>query len=98
MVQDSAIQARKQELISEAQVTLRAIHAIAAEGVADPLTDAETLAKSVQLGILDAPQLGNNPYARGQVVTRMDERGACVAVNPQTGAYLDEAARLVTIL
>jgi len=98
MVQDSAVQARKQELISEAQVTLRAIHAIAAAGVADPLTDAETLAKSVQLGILDAPQLGNNPYARGQVVTRMDERGACVAVDQQTGACLDEVARLARFL
>jgi methylmalonyl-CoA mutase cobalamin-binding subunit len=98
MVQDSAIQARKQELISEAKVTLRAIHAIAAEGVADPLTDAETLAKSVQLGILDAPQLGNNPYARGQVVTHIDERGACVAVDQQTGACLDEVARLARFL
>jgi hypothetical protein len=98
MVQDSAIQARKQELISEAKVTLRAIQAIAAEGVADPLTDAETLAKSVQLGILDAPQLGNNLYACGQVVTRMDERGACVAVDQQTGACLDEVARLARFL
>ena len=38
---------------------------MAAPGVPDPLTDPATLARAVTLGILDAPQLRNNPFAHG---------------------------------
>jgi hypothetical protein len=77
---DPAVQARKEQLIAEAQVTLEVIRALATPGVADPLTDPETLAKAVTRGILDAPQLGNNPFGRGAVRTRIIN-GACVAVD-----------------
>ena len=81
MTVDPRVQARKQELIAEAQVTLDAIRALAGPEVADPLTDPATLARAVTSGILDAPHLRNNPYGRGRVITRIDERGACVAVD-----------------
>jgi hypothetical protein len=80
MTADPAIQLRKAYLVQEAQVTLDAIRAIAEPSVADPLADPATLARAVAAGILDAPQLRNNPFALGQVVTRIID-GACVAVD-----------------
>lgn len=94
MTADPAVQARKAELVREARVTLEAIRALAGPSVVDPLTDPPTLARAVTAGILDAPHLRNNPYARGQIVTRIDERGACVAVDPASGRPVTEEERL----
>ena len=97
MTADPAVQARKVELVREARVTLAGIRALVGESAADPLTDPATLARAVTDGILDAPHLKNNPYARGTIVTRIDTRGACVAVDPETGRALTEEARLTQI-
>ncbi len=99
MTAGAAVQARKEELVREAKVTLEAICALAKPsvtepGAADPLTDPTTLARAVTSGVLDAPHLRNNPFARGQIVTRIDARGACVAVDPATGRSLSEEERL----
>lgn len=75
MTFDPKIQARKKYLIEQTQFTLQAIKAISLNGTADPLTDAETLTKAVELGILDAPQLKNNPFARGKIRTRVVDGG-----------------------
>jgi hypothetical protein len=47
----------------------------------------------VTSGILDAPHLRNNAYGRGRVVTRIDSRGASVAVDA-AGRPLREIQRL----
>jgi methylmalonyl-CoA mutase cobalamin-binding subunit len=94
MTADPAVQARKTELIREAQVTLAAIRRLAEPGVADPLTDPATLTRAVSTGVLDAPQLRNNAFAPGQIVTRIDGRGACVVVDPATANPLYEAQRI----
>jgi hypothetical protein len=94
---DPAVQRRKEELIGEARATLGAIHRLAGPDVADPLTDPATLARAVTTGVLDAPHLRNNPFARGQIVTRVDPRGACVAVDPTTGEPLSEEERIATL-
>ncbi len=83
MTADPLVQQRRAELVSQAQVTLEAIRGLADPDVPDPLTDPATLARAVTIGVLDAPHLRNNPFGRGQVVTRIDQRGACVAVNPR---------------
>jgi hypothetical protein len=92
MTADPAIQRRKGLLVQEAQVTLDAIRALAKPGVNDPLADPATLARAVVSGILDAPQLRNNPFAPGQIVTRMID-GACVAVD-SAGQPLTETQRI----
>jgi len=92
MTADPAIQRRKDQLIHEAQVALDAIRTVAAPGVTDPLADPATLARAVACGILDAPQLRNNSFAPGQVVTRMVD-GACVAVD-SAGKPLTETQRI----
>ncbi|MCX7670254.1 MAG: methionine synthase, partial [Anaerolineae bacterium] len=98
MTADPRVQERKAELIDEAQVTLDAIRSLAGPGVTDPLADPATLARAVAVGIMDAPQLKNNRFARGEIVTRIDGRGACVAVDPKTGRALSERERLAQLL
>jgi len=97
MSHDPAVQARREELVREAQVTLQAITALAGPNTADPLTDPVTLARAVAVGILDAPHLRNNPFALGQIVTRIDQRGACVAVDPTSGQVLTEKERIARL-
>jgi len=94
---DPIVMARVGELVEQTQVTLEAIRSIAPASVSDPWTDPVTLAKSVSLGIMDAPQLGNNDYARGEIITRIDERGACVVVN-EDGKIMLERERLAEYL
>ncbi len=93
---DPAVQRRAQELAQEARVTLRAIHNLAADETSDPLLDPAVLARAVQVGILDAPHLRNNPFARGQIATRLVD-GACLAVGPD-GRPLAEGERLAQFL
>jgi hypothetical protein len=94
MTLDPAVQQRKEELFWQAQVLLEAVRSLAEPGVADPFTDPATLAQAVIQGVLDAPHLRNNPFALGQIQTRMDSRGACLAINPLTGEACSEGERL----
>ena len=70
--------------------------AMAAGCLFDPQLICETFLRGVE-GILDAPQLGNNPFGRGRVRTRIDGRGACVVVDAQ-GEPVSEAERLAAFL
>jgi methylmalonyl-CoA mutase cobalamin-binding subunit len=81
MTADPRVQARREELVYRAKGILSAIRALATPDTADPLLDPDTLARAIGAGLLDAPHLRNNPFARGQIVTRIDSRGACVAVD-----------------
>jgi hypothetical protein len=98
MTQDDRIQRRVSELAQEATATLEAIRELAPVEVADPFVDATTLTRAVQTGILDAPQLKNNPYGRGKIVTRIDSSGACIAIEPTTGSPLSEHDRITTLM
>ncbi len=93
---DPRVQERKEELLREAAHTLDAIRALGAPDGADPLTHPATLARAVTEGILDAPQLINNPYGRGLIRSGIDERGACVALD-ESGNLLRETDRLTLL-
>lgn len=93
MTADPKVQARKAVLVEETRQTLAAIRRLAPASQTDPLTDPEVLARAVTSGILDAPQLKNNPYGRGQVSSRIIQ-GQCLAINTN-GHVLSERARLV---
>jgi methylmalonyl-CoA mutase cobalamin-binding subunit len=94
MSHDPIVQGRRKELVREARVTLAAIAALGQDRLADPLSDPVTLARAVSTGVLDAPHLLNNTFARGQIKSRMDHRGACVAVNPVTCQPVTEEQRI----
>jgi methylmalonyl-CoA mutase cobalamin-binding subunit len=96
MTADPAIQARVAHLVSEAEVTLRAIRQLGSQTSRDAWADPVTLARSVTEGIMDAPQLRSNAFARGTIQTRM-HKGACVVVNSD-GTLLTEADRLKKLL
>jgi len=97
MTLDPLIQQRKKEIIQESQITLNAISSLADSGVDDPLTDAVTLSQAITTGILDAPHLRNNPFARGQIITRIDNRGASVSINPANGLRITERDRITSL-
>jgi hypothetical protein len=92
MTADPSVQARAAQLAEETRLLLDAIAGLAAPGVADPLADAATLTRAVSVGLMDAPQLRNNRFAPGRVVTRIVD-GACVAVD-DAGRPLDERRRV----
>jgi methylmalonyl-CoA mutase cobalamin-binding subunit len=92
---DPVVQEHRAKLVSEAELTLQAIRSLAAPDVSDPLTDPHTLECAVTLGILDAPQLGNNPFGRGKIKTRI-VNGACLVVD-DLGKPIQEADRLARL-
>lgn len=96
MTADPAIRRRVSELVAEAKITLKAIASLANKDTRDPFTDASVLAHAVKTGIMDAPQLRNNPFACGKIATRIID-GACVAVD-STGQPLSESDRLIQYL
>ena len=96
MTVDPWIQARKNNLIEQTQITLEAIKAISLAGSDDPLTDPPTLTKAVNLGILDAPQLKNNSFAAGKISTRILQ-GASETID-ELGNLISEQERLKDFL
>ena len=97
MTADSQVQERVEELCREARVTLEAIRSLLPSKNVDPLLDPETLALAVRKGILDAPHLMNNQYAPARMMTHIDERGACIAIDPHSGGLLLEEERIASL-
>ena len=96
MSADPEIKARMNWLVRGAQITLQAIQEIAENKSVDPLLDPEMLTKAVKIGIMDAPQLRNNPYAKGEIETRIIN-GACVPIYAN-GKPMSEKHRLDELL
>jgi methylmalonyl-CoA mutase cobalamin-binding subunit len=94
MRSDPSIMERSDQLIREAEITISAIRNLAQGQTLDPLIDPATLAKAVKSGILDAPQLQNNPFAPGKVHTQIDQEGACIAIDHDTRKVLSEEERI----
>ena len=92
---DPEIQTRREQLVSESKITIQAIRKMGGLDVHDPLVDPEILSRSVKYGILDAPQLRNNPYACGKINTRII-KGACMTVD-SSGNQLSEERRIKTL-
>lgn len=96
MLKDPLIQERKETLVRASRVTLQAIRKLGKNNVEDPLTDPETLSEAVRRGILDAPHLKNNPFARGNIHTQIIN-GACEVVDGN-GNNVTEMERLSKFL
>jgi len=96
MLSDPAVIERKNELIKETKVLLQAIKNIHQGREGDAFIDPQTLADSVAKGILDAPHLKNNPFACGEIRTRIIH-GACEVVD-QHQRKLTESQRLAEFL
>jgi methylmalonyl-CoA mutase cobalamin-binding subunit len=80
MSADPRIEERRQQLVSESKITIQAIQDLASSEGIDPLINPQVLARSVELGIMDAPHLRNNKFALGKIITRIIT-GACVTID-----------------
>jgi methylmalonyl-CoA mutase cobalamin-binding subunit len=92
MSADPIIQQRRDQLVNESITTLNAIKNLAQSSSIDPLVDAQVLSLAVTAGIMDAPHLRNNKFARGKIITRIID-GACIAVD-DLGNPLEEEKRI----
>jgi len=88
---DPLVEERKQELLAETNVLLEAIRSLAPDSP-DPLVEVDVLSRAVSIGLLDAPQLVNNTFARGAIRTRSLD-GAIRAVD-RAGRPLAESERV----
>jgi methylmalonyl-CoA mutase cobalamin-binding subunit len=79
MTADPQVQRRKEQLIEETHLLIDAICQLDHTSE-DPLSDPRILAQAVACGLMDAPQLVNNPFALGRVQTR-SLNGAVVAID-----------------
>ena len=74
--------------MKDAGLLLDAIASLAGPDVVDPFIDAGTLTRAVTGGLMDAPQLRNNKFGRGEIRTAIlnganitvDSRGRMVRV------------------
>lgn len=94
MTQDACIQTRKTELVAETYKLLEAIRSLS-PNLDDPFSDPVTLAHTVKIGLLDAPQLVNNPYAPGAIRTR--SIGGAIQAVDERGRPLAEAERIAQV-
>jgi len=97
MTADPEVQARRAELVEEAWTILDAVRGLAPAGVSDPWADPGTITAAVNIGLIDAAQLRNNPEARGEVAVRIIG-GACRSVDPDTGRPITERQRVARVL
>jgi hypothetical protein len=94
MTADPAIQKRVKELVKDAKRLLDAIRNLSAAS-SDPLTDPATLTLAVTSGLMDAPQLRNNKFGRGEALTRIVD-GASVAADKK-GKPISESKRIAKL-
>ena len=96
-VNDAVIKKRIEFLVSQARILINSISQLGAQmGENDSLSNPVVLAKAVLVGLLDAPQLMNNAFARGLIKTRVIN-GACEVVN-EFGNYIDEEERIAKLI
>ena len=97
MALDKDIQERKSELINESEYLLETVKAICKDRTKNPLTDPENLANALQVGILDAPHLKGNEFAKGVIKTSI-VNGACRPIYSVTSKPLTSKERITMIM
>lgn len=90
---DEAVQARKRELVREADFLIRFIKEWYSPFSDDPLSDAAVLSDCIRRGILDAPHIVKGERFRGILETRVVD-GKCVAWDAAHKKALSEAERI----
>ncbi len=98
LTESKNIQQRVRELVTDTKTLIDAICQLDTDTSNDPLSNPAVLSAAVFEGFLDAPQLINNPYAKGEISTMIDNRGACIVVNKSTGKPISERERVDGLL
>ncbi len=90
---DESILNRKQELIKEAEVLLKAVERLIVKKDVDPYCDPETICRAIKSGLIDAPHLQGNSAGAGILKTRMIN-GACYAYDFNEERVINEEERI----
>ena len=93
---DTSVLERRNELISEAKLTLEMI-CKEYEEFEDPLANPAVLADCVKRGIIDAPHIMKNERFVGDISTKI-HNGKCIAFSKSQNRYLNEADRVTGII
>lgn len=93
IVEDSAITARRRELVSEARRLIDYIENRYSGVSDDPLTSPLVLADMIKSGYIDAVHIVKNEKFRGSLCTQLID-GKCLAIDPVTRIPIDELTRL----
>lgn len=93
MTLDPKIQLRKKELIKDSKILLEVIKKLGGKSKADALTNPEIITKAIKIGLLDAPHLKGNQYAKGEIITKMID-GKCLVIDPITSEVITEFQRI----
>ncbi|MCR2043321.1 cobalamin B12-binding domain-containing protein [Anaerosalibacter massiliensis] len=96
MTENLIVQERKNQLIEEALLILEAIKSLNPMAK-DPLSDVETLAMAVEIGLLDAPQFKGNSAAKGELTTRLVD-GALYPYDNEERRIISEKERIERVL
>lgn len=96
MTENLIVQERKNQLIEEALLILEAIKSLNSMAK-DPLSDVETLAMAVEIGLLDAPQFKGNSAAKGELTTRLID-GALYPYDNEERRIISEKERIERVL
>lgn len=96
LAESPQVLARKNELLSEANVLLNFIRDMYSE-YADPLTNADVIVDCVKKGYIDAVHIQKNQKYTGNLYTRLID-GKCLACDMNTGMPISEAERLRRLL
>ncbi len=91
------IQARKAELISEAEFLLDTISRLYGDSFEDPLASPEAIYQAVRQGLLDAPHLKNNQVARGEISVKIVD-GAVYTYDYSEDIVVSEKERVKRLL
>ncbi|MGI1691558.1 cobalamin-dependent protein [Thermoanaerobacter uzonensis] len=96
LTQDKEVIQRKEQVKKETRVLLEAIKSLAPHSP-DPLSDPDVLALAIKIGLLDAPHLKGNKYAKGALQTKVID-GACYAYDYEKHRIIPEKERVEKIL
>jgi hypothetical protein len=92
LIGSAAVEDRKRHLLEEANVLLGEIQSLQ-EDDEDAFSDPKVLSKAIACGLLDAPHLKGNIYAKGTLETRVRD-GSVQAVDSRTKEPVSEEQRL----
>jgi hypothetical protein len=96
---DEEVRKRKEELIREAQWIINLIPRLAKSHIEqkNPWINHKVLNRLVEYGIFDAPHLKNNPFALGEIRTKIFN-GACYSWDITHQRRIDERERIKNII
>lgn len=95
-ISNKKIVERKNQLVEEARVLLEVLKDFGQSYSGDPLTNSQTLASAIKIGVLDTPHFIKNPHFFGKIKTNLIN-GAWYAIDEKSGKILTEKDRLKNI-